>query len=357
MVRGTIFFIAMLLFWAGPVSAKVLKIADFESGLFTDNLGGQFGAWERDPADNSQGCSISFSDKESYSGKLSLFIDYDVDSINPAYNGFWLKLGEIDAQSYNQLVFFIKGDIDQGFSTVFKVELKTLQEMGSVKISGINANWQKVVIPFSNFTNITNWKEMTEFVVVFDDLTVDEKVGAIYIDDVYFSDGKAELLVEKTRKKIEPPKKVKSRKNIKPQKIILSNALLAIKEKAEGSGFQVIPEVGKIVVILTVNFVNNSADIVDQDKAGLDKIAKVLKGFPGIKISIEAHTDFIGKLENNFILSEKRAQSVQQYFVDGGHFDQQSLSIKGWGEVNPIATNLTVRGRAKNRRIEFVITE
>ncbi|MFH1258209.1 MAG: OmpA family protein [Elusimicrobiota bacterium] len=352
-----VFFIAMLLFWAGVVSAKVLKIGDFESGLFTNNLGGQFGAWESDPADNTQGCSISFSDKESYSGKFSLSIDYDVDSINPAYNGFWLKLGEIDAQTYNQLVFFVKGDFDKGFSTVFKVELKTLQEMGSVKISGINANWQKVVVPFPNFTNITNWKEMTEFVIVFDDLTVDEKVGAIYIDDVYFSDGKAELFEVKPQKKIELAKKVKPRKKIKNRKVVLPSALLAIKEKTEESGFQVISEEGKISVVLPTNFANNSADIVDQDKAGLAKVAEVLKGFPNVKISIEAHTDFVGKLESNFVLSEKRAQSVQQYLVDEKYFDEQNLSVQGWGEINPLATNLMARGRAKNRRIEFVITE
>lgn len=338
MLRKKLFliFVLALLSLIEPAAAKILKLADFNDEKFFNNVGGQFGAWERDPADNTQGCLVSFTDKESYGGKgFSLYIDYDVDSPNPAYNGFWMKLGELDAREYNQLVFYIKGDVDEGFTSVLKVELKNPQELGRVKVSGINENWQKVVIPFSNFVDITNWQEMTEFVIVFDDLTVDKEVGAIYIDEIYFSDGKAETSVAAASKTTSPTIK---------QRFARSGLLLETRDK-------------KTVIVLPTNFINRSADLVEQDKVKIDKVAQILKDFPKMKMSIEAHTDFLGRLEGNFVLSRKRAEAVKQYLVSQHHIDPNRLFTKGWGETEPIATNLTTRGRAKNRRIEFVIIE
>jgi hypothetical protein len=51
-------------------------------------------------------------------------MDYDVESPNPAYNGFWMKLNALDATSYNALMFYVKGDPQVGFSQRVKIELK-----------------------------------------------------------------------------------------------------------------------------------------------------------------------------------------------------------------------------------------
>ena len=54
----------------------------------------------------------------------SIRLDYDVDSPNPAYNGFWMKLGNLDASAYNTLNFYIRGIADTAFTKRVKIELK-----------------------------------------------------------------------------------------------------------------------------------------------------------------------------------------------------------------------------------------
>ena len=75
-------------------SANELVIADFDTGDKPNNIGGDFGGWDKDPNDESQGCQMSFDtdDSQGDSSGYSIRLDYDVDSPNPAYNGFWMKL-------------------------------------------------------------------------------------------------------------------------------------------------------------------------------------------------------------------------------------------------------------------------
>ena len=74
---------------------------------------------------------------------------------------------------------------------------------------------------------------------------------------------------------------------------------------------------------------------------------------PGLKISIEGHTDSTGTAVRNKTLSQQRAESVVSALVKAG-IDAKRLSAKGWGQDNPIADNKTEEGRAKNRRVEIV---
>jgi len=169
-------------------SSKVLMLDDFDDGAKPNNLGGDLGSWNKTPNDPTQFCHDSFDsvikiNKTGYSLKL----DYDVDSPSPAYNGFWSKLNVRDLSSYSQLVFYVKGDKAAGYTEGFKVELKNKKgKIGSHFVKGVTDNWQRIVVPFSEFAGITEWDKMTEFVIVFDDITVTEKVGTIYIDDIYF---------------------------------------------------------------------------------------------------------------------------------------------------------------------------
>lgn len=179
----------VVLMLAGQVSAATLVIADFNTGDKPNNIGGDFGAWNRDEADQTQGCNMNFNQTDMHGGTgSSIQLDYDVDSPNPAYNGFWMKLQNQDASQYDKLSLWVKGDATAGHSTKVKLELKNAKgEVGKYVLSNITADWQEIVIPLSQFSGLTDLTSMTEFVVVFDDMTcAGKKQGTIYIDDIAF---------------------------------------------------------------------------------------------------------------------------------------------------------------------------
>jgi outer membrane protein OmpA-like peptidoglycan-associated protein len=86
-------------------------------------------------------------------------------------------------------------------------------------------------------------------------------------------------------------------------------------------------------------------------------VAAVVQAHPEIlKIRIEGHTDSVGNADYNRKLSQQRADAVKAYLVgkgiDGGRFE-----AVGYGPDKPVETNKSKDGRAKNRRVEFNITE
>jgi hypothetical protein len=167
-----------------------LVVADFDTGDKPNNIGGDFGAWDKDPNDDTQGTQMSFEPDDALGDQAgyAIRLDYDVDSPNPAYNGFWMKLNGEDATPYNAISFYIKGSAEKGFTKRIKIELKDMENKPSPYIvSGITEQWTKVVIPFDKFRRITDWAHMNEFVVVFDDVNSSPKTGAIYVDHVAFT--------------------------------------------------------------------------------------------------------------------------------------------------------------------------
>jgi len=180
----------MMPFGSCAVAGDELVILDFDTGDKPNNLGGDFGAWDKDPNDETQWCEISFEygdDAKGLEDGYSLRLSYDVDSPNPAYNGFWTKLEGEDFSGYNTLNLYIKGDAEKGFTKRLKVELKDYQKTAAYIISGITDSWQKFSIPFEKFRAISDWSSMNEFVVVFDDINSNPKSGSILIDDVSVS--------------------------------------------------------------------------------------------------------------------------------------------------------------------------
>jgi len=174
---------------APKASGKEIVIADFNTGDKPNNLGGDFGSWDKDPNDDTQGCKLSFAEDDCLGDKTgySIRLDYDVDSPNPAYNGLWMKLNGLDATPYNTLSFYVKGDATKGFTKRVKIELKDKANKSSAYIlSGITDKWQKVSIPLTKFTRIGDWKSMNEFVVVFDDINSNPKAGSIFIVQIGF---------------------------------------------------------------------------------------------------------------------------------------------------------------------------
>ncbi len=171
-------------------AGKELVVADFDTGDKPNNLGGDFGAWDKDPNDESQGCQMSFAEDDAIGDKAgySIRLDYDVDSPNPAYNGFWMKMNGADVTPYNTLTFYIKGDAEAGFTKRVKLELKDKSNKPSAYIvSGVTEKWQKVSIPLNKFRRIEDWKSLNELVFVFDDINSNPKVGSIQVDQVSFS--------------------------------------------------------------------------------------------------------------------------------------------------------------------------
>ena len=78
-----------------------------------------------------------------------------------------------------------------------------------------------------------------------------------------------------------------------------------------------------------------------------------MKSNPGLKLSVEGHTDNAGDPASNKKLSEARAKSVTAAIVASG-IEAARLSAAGFGQDKPVADNRTEEGRAKNRRVELV---
>ena len=178
----------------GAASSATLLVDDFNRGEKPNALGGDFGSWDKDPNDPTQKCMMSFDKANAFGGAgYALRLDYDVDSPNPAYNGFWSKLQGTDVSPYKNLEFYVKGDPSLGHSTQIKLELKNSKEVGRYLLKGIGDEWQKVTIPLKDFVGVTDWKTpLTEFVVVFDDITCTKKVGTIYLDEISFTSAATE---------------------------------------------------------------------------------------------------------------------------------------------------------------------
>ena len=185
---GLTLMCAALIGWGGPAWAATLLIDDFDKGEKPNALGGDFGSWDKDPSDPTQKCTIAFDKENAFGGVgYSLRLNYDVDSPNPAYNGFWMKLQGTNISTYKKLSLYVKGDAGRGYTPQIKLELKnTKGEVGRYLLKGLTDQWQQVSIPLKDFVGLSDWSSMTEFVVVFDDITSTKKVGTIYLDEISF---------------------------------------------------------------------------------------------------------------------------------------------------------------------------
>ncbi len=88
----------------------------------------------------------------------------------------------------------------------------------------------------------------------------------------------------------------------------------------------------------------------------LDAVAEVLMGHRQISVEVQGHTDSAGSEQRNLRLSQERADSVRHYLIERG-IDPGRLTARGYGETRPVESNRTSRGRAANRRMEFVRTD
>jgi outer membrane protein OmpA-like peptidoglycan-associated protein len=112
---------------------------------------------------------------------------------------------------------------------------------------------------------------------------------------------------------------------------------------------------GLIVNMSDVLFDFNKYTLKPGAREKLAKIAGIMLAHPGLKLSIEGHTDSIGSEEYNQQLSEKRADEVRGYLASQG-LSSEWISSHGFGKSQPVATNSTPEGRQRNRRVEIVVS-
>ncbi len=117
--------------------------------------------------------------------------------------------------------------------------------------------------------------------------------------------------------------------------------------------FDAIQKSGRIA--LYINFDTGSYAVPPDAESQLEQIVSMMIENPGLKLSIEGHTDNTGQPDGNLRLSDARAQSIRQALIDKG-VEAGRLTAKGLGRTKPLADNSTEEGRAKNRRVELVKT-
>ena len=86
------------------------------------------------------------------------------------------------------------------------------------------------------------------------------------------------------------------------------------------------------------------------------KIGKILGEYPGVRITVEGHTDSSGSSSHNQSLSESRARAVADVLIESGVLPE-NIEVFGFGESRPLASNANPWGRNQNRRVEIAISE
>jgi outer membrane protein OmpA-like peptidoglycan-associated protein len=123
------------------------------------------------------------------------------------------------------------------------------------------------------------------------------------------------------------------------------NTILATRDSARGL----------IANMSDVLFRSGSFELLPGARERLAKVSGIVLAYPSLHVAVEGHTDSVGSDEYNQELSEHRAQSVRDYFVQQG-ISSSSLEARGFGKSEPIASNDTTEGRQQNRRVELVLS-
>ena len=147
---------------------------------------------------------------------------------------------------------------------------------------------------------------------------------------------------------------------MKKLKETLSKSLKAF----EGKGLTVQQKDGKVYVSMEnkLLFESGSWAVGPEGKKAVVAVGKVLGDNPEIAVLIEGHTDndkfggAMGQIENNWDLSTKRATAIVTILSDNKSVKKENLTAAGRGEFAPLMTNDSAEGKAKNRRIEIILT-
>lgn len=124
------------------------------------------------------------------------------------------------------------------------------------------------------------------------------------------------------------------------------------------AGFQVDQNcriIEQTLVVRAIDFQFGSAQLTVPAQQTLDEVARALVLQNGLQLGIKGYTDSVGSIAANLTLSQRRADAVKRYLLEKG-VAASRLSARGYGKSDPIASNATPEGRAKNRRVAFQLT-
>ena len=143
----------------------------------------------------------------------------------------------------------------------------------------------------------------------------------------------------------------------------LKNAISRALTDFEGKGLTVEQRDGKVYVSMKnkLLFKSGSWAVNSQGRNAIFQLGNVLAENPDIAVLIEGHTDNVpfsnrGQISNNWDLSTKRATAIISILAENKAISLENLTAAGRGEYSPVDSNDTNEGKAKNRRIEVVLT-
>jgi outer membrane protein OmpA-like peptidoglycan-associated protein len=132
---------------------------------------------------------------------------------------------------------------------------------------------------------------------------------------------------------------------LRAQLLMQFNAILQTRDTARGL----------VVNMSDVLFDTGKYSLRPEAREKLAKVAGIVSGHPGLRLDVEGNTDSVGGDDYNQKLSEERGGSVRDYLVQQG-MAGSSVSSRGFGKNQPIASNDTASGRQQNRRVELIIS-
>lgn len=143
----------------------------------------------------------------------------------------------------------------------------------------------------------------------------------------------------------------------------LKNAISNALTDFEGKGLTIEQRNGKVYVSMENKLLFNSGSwaVGVEGKKAVKQLGNVLGDNPEIAVLIEGHTDNApysgsGQIKGNWDLSTKRATAIVEILRENNNINPENLTAAGRGEFLPIASNDTAEGKAKNRRIEVILT-
>ncbi len=143
----------------------------------------------------------------------------------------------------------------------------------------------------------------------------------------------------------------------------LKNAISRALTDFEGKGLTIEKRDGKVYVSMEnkLLFGSGSWAVGTEGRRAVQQLGNVLGDNPDIAVLIEGHTDNVpftgsGQVKGNWDLSTKRATAIVNILIENTAINPENLTAAGRGEFAPITTNDTAAGKAKNRRIEVVLT-
>ncbi|HLK10201.1 MAG TPA: OmpA family protein [Candidatus Binatia bacterium] len=113
------------------------------------------------------------------------------------------------------------------------------------------------------------------------------------------------------------------------------------------------PAPTKIETLSGPSFDFNKATLTPEGRSHVDHAVQVLQANPSMRVVVEGHTDSIGSDAYNMRLSGRRAETVRDYMVEKG-ISASRITTRAMGKKDPVASNATAEGRAKNRRVDII---